>query len=79
MTGKEVGKVRNDQTTTFPVSPGTHRVVAKIDWISSNAVEVELLEGQTAVLSMEFDNPVLAILSLLGLGRYLQLESGGFR
>jgi hypothetical protein len=43
--GKQVGKVRAGRRLEVEVSPGRHQVVAKIDWCSSPAVEVDALRA----------------------------------
>jgi len=43
--GKEIGKVGNGETKTFPVNPGAHRLALKIDWCGSKAVEFTAADG----------------------------------
>lgn len=50
--GREVGKIGHGETKTFTVTPGAHRVMAKIDWCSSEEVEVNVQEHETKMLAV---------------------------
>jgi hypothetical protein len=49
---REVGKVGNGEAKTFNVTPGRHRVMAKIDWCGSEEVEVDVQEHETRILAV---------------------------
>ena len=51
--GDVVGKVRRGEEKSFPVAPGEHWVRLKIDWGSSQPVDVSLAEGQEVSLYCE--------------------------
>jgi len=36
--GKEIGRIGNGETKSFPVGPGQHELVVKIDWCSSTTL-----------------------------------------
>jgi hypothetical protein len=40
--GKKVGTIANGETQEFSLPPGSHTVIAKIDWCSSPAVSFDL-------------------------------------
>ena len=46
--GALVGHVRGGETLHVPISPGRHRVEARIDWSGSRAVEFEAAAGGEA-------------------------------
>lgn len=43
--GAPVGQIRTGETLHVPISPGRHRVEARIDWTGSRAVEFEAAAG----------------------------------
>lgn len=46
--GKELGRLKNGVTKTFPLEPGTHKLVMKIDWCGSNTISFSLADGESA-------------------------------
>jgi hypothetical protein len=48
--GVRVVDVKNGATVQGPVSPGTHVVHVKIDWVSSPPLTVTVLPGETQYL-----------------------------
>jgi hypothetical protein len=46
--GGEIGRIANGQTKTFPLEPGSHQLVMKISWCSSNTVAFSLMAGESA-------------------------------
>lgn len=46
--GKELGRLKNGETKTFPLEPGTHKIVMKIDWCGSNTITFSLADGESA-------------------------------
>lgn len=43
--GSEIGTIGDGESKTFPIEPGPHRLVLKIDWCSSNTVSFDLAEN----------------------------------
>jgi hypothetical protein len=56
------GGVGNDQEILIETEPGQHRVIAKMDWLTSKPQVVELKAGQTATLECRWDAGGLAYL-----------------
>ena len=46
--GQEVARVSPGQSVDIPVRPGTHSVVAKIDWCSSPTLTCSVKPGEVA-------------------------------
>jgi hypothetical protein len=46
--GTKVGALREGETATFDVPPGSHEVRIKIDWVGSRSAAVRLAEGEIA-------------------------------
>jgi hypothetical protein len=40
--GTKIGKIMDGKTKSFKVSSGNHRVLLKIDWVKSNALDVDV-------------------------------------
>jgi hypothetical protein len=45
--GTEVGRLRNGSEAVFPVAPGQHRLVIRIDWTGSPFEDFTIADGQT--------------------------------
>ncbi|MBV2360076.1 hypothetical protein KUH32_09845 [Thalassococcus sp. CAU 1522] len=45
--GSEAGHVSAGDTLCVPVSPGLHRIEARIDWCRSRTIEIDLAPGET--------------------------------
>jgi hypothetical protein len=75
--GTEVGRIKEGETQSFPVAPGAHEVVLKIDWATSPAVTVDVAPGSTAKLRTRPNgNPLTAIFyALFARKKYLTLEA----
>ncbi len=73
--GTEVGRIKEGETQSFAVAPGSHEVLLKIDWATSPAVTVDVSPGGTARLGARpKPNPFTAIFySLFARKKYLQL------
>jgi hypothetical protein len=48
--GKNVGTIAAGAVEHFPIAPGVHSVLLKIDWCSSSVCEVEAKSGQNTLL-----------------------------
>ena len=44
--GDELGRIKNDTTSTFSVPPGAHELHLKVDWASSPVVSFDVAPGQ---------------------------------
>lgn len=64
--GVTVGKLMPKKSQTFPLSPGKHTVVVKMDWASSAPFEVNLVEGETVRLIAK--QTAWALILSVGLG-----------
>jgi len=42
----QMGEIRPDSEIEIQVTPGTHCVLARIDWCSSNSLQIEIEQGQ---------------------------------
>jgi hypothetical protein len=56
------GGVGNDQEILIELEPGQHRVIARMDWLTSKPQVVELKVGQTASLECRWETGGLAYL-----------------
>lgn len=50
--GVRTAQIRSGETIEVPVSAGTHSLVAKIDWCSSNVLQLTCLDGQVRGLEV---------------------------
>jgi hypothetical protein len=75
--GVKVAAVRVGKTIEIPVTPGEHRVKAKLDWCSSPEVVINVVAGQPSNLAVETVGPIYAMLAnqLFRPSRYLALVS----
>jgi hypothetical protein len=60
--GQRWSGVANDQEIVIEVTPGQHRIVAKMDWLTSKPQVVELKAGQTVTLECRWEAGGLASL-----------------
>lgn len=49
---KVIGKVANAETLEFDIAEGTHELYAKIDWCSSNRINLVASGGQTETFEL---------------------------
>ena len=59
--GRAVAAVRSGEEQTVAVEPGSHRVWTKIDWCRSQILDVDLEEGDRAVLRCRPNGPLLLV------------------
>lgn len=73
--GEQHGVIGRGQTVTFPLEPGTHIVMLKIDWCRSTQLTVEIGLGETMKLWCEpAANPASALwYATFGRKRYIRL------
>jgi hypothetical protein len=50
--GREVGKIKRDETLEFELPAGTHVVCCKINWMSSNEKTIEITDGKNVYLAV---------------------------
>jgi hypothetical protein len=48
--GQRVGDIKSGQTEVFEVSPGQHELQLKVDWTSSEKLQIEVGDGGQAEL-----------------------------
>lgn len=72
--GREVGKVRGGNEVSVTVSPGRHFVRARIDWTGSPEVQIDVVDGERVILSVEPAGSSLRLDQIFGSDRYLNLK-----
>lgn len=80
--GKEVGTIADGGSEAYPVEPGTHKLLCKIDWCSSPELELTVQEGETRFVQvgsgMKYYSLFTALMVLVLLSgpviKYLQLK-----
>jgi hypothetical protein len=50
--GKKAGQIRNGEIKEFEVMPGSHKVIARIDWASSKEIKIEVGEDEVKELQV---------------------------
>ncbi len=61
--GEKVEKIADGQTRLFDLEPGKYEVYAKVDWCSSEKMDIEVLENQNTAIGLsgfKYGNIVLA-------------------
>jgi hypothetical protein len=73
--GEEALRIRPDTLVTIPVAPGRHDVEARVDWLSSPTVAVDVGPGEAVALECAGQRSVFAALKHLFVRRneYLSL------
>lgn len=61
--GDPIARLGRGQTAIVPTPPGRHTIEARTDWLSSHALEVNLVEGQHLVIECRADSNPLAVWS----------------
>jgi len=70
--GKKVGVVGNGRT--LEVTPGTHSVQSRMDWLTSRPIDVTVSDGPASNVEVSVCTALEAIFALLGMGRYLEMR-----
>ena len=75
--GLEASRVKNGETTSIPVLPGTHCVCIKIDWCRSPKLQVDVLGPQDVELICGPSGSSFSALYAIIFGRnnYIKLSS----
>jgi hypothetical protein len=63
---QEEGKIAREQEVVIQISPGTHTIYTKVDWVKSNAFEFDINAGQTIVFRCGGDFNQIALLEYIG-------------
>lgn len=50
--GEKAGNVSNGEAKVFELSPGQHKVYAKIDWCKTSIIAVDIAAGETKTLNL---------------------------
>jgi len=74
--GYPVASVNPDESETVPVVAGHHSVWVKIDWCRSDVLDVDLCDGERAVLTCRPNGPLLlgVLFSVFLRTRYLSIQ-----
>jgi hypothetical protein len=75
--GEEAVRIRPDTLVTIPVAPGRHDVEARIDWLSSPTVAVDVGPGEVVALECSGQRSLFVALKHLFVRRdeYLSLAA----
>ena len=77
--GARVGKIKDGETVTYPLSPGSHTVQARIDWCRTKPVEITVKPGQDIPLEVGCYaggwRLLLALFDAIWPGRWLYLKA----
>ena len=49
--GTTLGAIKRGENKDFPIAPGTHEMIIKVDWCSGNSIIFEVKEGETVSFS----------------------------
>jgi hypothetical protein len=74
--GQEVGRIKQDEEQSFPVTPGRHQLQLKLDWVTSPPEVFDAVPGQPVVYSCRpKPNPLSAFIYMtFKKSQYLILE-----
>jgi hypothetical protein len=74
--GTDIGTIKNNETQSFAIAPGSHEVKLKIDWAYSPPVMVDAQPGGTVTLAASAKaNPFTVLYyTLFAKEKYLKLE-----
>ncbi|HSE45679.1 MAG TPA: hypothetical protein VLA89_10175 [Gemmatimonadales bacterium] len=67
------GKVREGETLTLELAPGDHQVQARIDWLGSPPLRIEIAQGATVECQVEPAGTAFQFHQLFGKTNYLRL------
>jgi hypothetical protein len=71
---KEIGKIKDGESKTFPIQPGKYQLIAKVDWCSSNEITLNINEGEVKRFSLNGTSSFLALYYItFGRNKYLNL------
>ena len=74
--GQEIDEIKDGEIKSIEVSPGRHKLIAKIDWCQSNEIEFNIAEGEYRRFLLKGTNPFLGLYYItIGRKSYLKLES----
>ena len=77
--GTRVGKIKDGETVTYLVSPGSHTIQARIDWCRTKPFEITVKPGQNVPFKVGSYaggwKLILALFDAIWPGRWLYLEA----
>ncbi|MCX8532898.1 hypothetical protein [Chryseobacterium luquanense] len=72
---KRIGEIKDGESNEFEISPGNHALKAKIDWCTSNLINLCINEDGILRYNLSGTNPFLALFYItLGKDQYLELK-----
>jgi hypothetical protein len=73
---QEIEEIKDGEIKTIKVTPGKHKLIAKIDWCKSNEIELNIKEEENRQVILKGTNSFLALYYItFGRNSYLKLES----
>ena len=60
-----IGTIKEGETESFDIKPGTHEIQLKIDWMSSNKLTIEIKQDESVFLTCCNKHKGLSIFSLM--------------
>jgi hypothetical protein len=66
--GEKIGKIKNGEEIIFDQKPGKHLLQAKIDWCSSNKMNIDLTENNVTTIELsgfKYGSLLIPVLGLL--------------
>lgn len=82
--GTKLGPIKNDEVLEFEVTPGQHSLIAKMDWLSSNAYEINIGVNENRYLRIsgfKYSNviftiiPIVILAYMLVVGKVMRMEN----
>jgi hypothetical protein len=75
--GARVGQIAPGSELALEVTPGLHRLKARIDWTGSREISVDVADGSDVRLTVKPAGNSLQMYQALTKGRYLKLQHSG--
>jgi hypothetical protein len=77
--GQEVGKVKHGESVSVDATPGPHRLQMKIDWATSEPIDLDVQPDQDLHFECWPNSTPLTALYWITFGRnrYIGLQAGG--
>ena len=73
---QEIDEIKDGEIRTIKVTPGKHKLIAKIDWCQSNEIELNIKDEENRQVTLKGTNPFLVLYYItFGRNSYLKLES----
>ncbi|MBW8523938.1 YusG family protein [Chryseobacterium chendengshani] len=72
---EKIGEIKDGESKEFEIAAGNHALKAKIDWCSSNLINLNIKEEEILRYNLSGRNPFLALFYItLGKDQYLELK-----